>query len=80
MFFVVFIFCSRQVWVFIFGLRHGFDVHFLPTSAENEPKERRTGGRGFVRKKADEPHFCALQHSPPCESPSCCLKWERTTL
>ena len=40
-------------------------VHFLPASAENEPKERRSRGKGLGREKANVPHFLALQHPLP---------------
>ena len=45
-------------------------VHFLPASARNEPKKRRSRGEGLDRAKANMPHFLALRHPLPLRNPS----------
>ena len=59
MFFVVFIFCSRQVW----------GVHFLPAAEENEPKERRTGGEVSFAKKQTSRIFAPFNILPLVDPP-----------
>ena len=45
-------------------------VHFLPASAENEPKERRSRREGLEREKANVPHFLVPRHPLPLRNPS----------
>ena len=62
-------FISRW-WCSNFDLAVRLYVHFLPASAENEPKERRLRGEGLDREKANMPHFLALRHPLPLRNPS----------
>ena len=44
-------------------------VHFLPTSAENEPKERRTGGEVSFAKKQTSRIFAPFNILPLVDPP-----------
>ena len=57
----------------LFSSRRTFLV-FISFHQRKETNQRNAAqGERFRSQKADGPHFCALQHSPPCGSPSCCL-------